>query len=166
MKINQQSFPKTYLTSQNSCTTINLMKKLLLIFLVLFIFLDQNSSKAQQPGQYQITIDKKTVITLKDWSDESQEVTLEGKIVLYDFYGPPGYGENPEEDMKVSYYFLVPKNPIKFEVDGETKIIKEVQIVTAKGTKYTVNKNYKIKGKLFLPSSGFHFGELLIAVSE
>jgi len=142
------------------------MKKLFLIFLVLFIFLVQNNSKAQEPDQYKITINKKTVITLKDWSAESPEVTLEGKIVLYDFYGPPGYGENPDEDMKVSYYFLVLKNPIKFEGDNETKTIKEVQIVTAKGTKYTVNKNYKIKGKLFLPSSGFHFGELLIAVTE
>jgi hypothetical protein len=43
---------------------------------------------------------------------EGDPVTLNGKVKLQEFYGPPNYGENPETDSRETQAILILAEPI------------------------------------------------------
>ena len=48
----------------------------------------------------------------KVYSGDEGMVKINGTLKLIDYYGPPGYGENPKEDQIEKYFtlFINPKN--------------------------------------------------------
>ena len=101
---------------------------------------------------------------------EPEEVELYGVLTQKMFYGPPGYGENPEVDMKENIYILQLNEAITVEAEEGDKFnqtrsgVKEIQILNNTNSELTgfLNKKVKVKGMLFSAHTGHHFREIII----
>lgn len=105
---------------------------------------------------------------------EPAVVTLAGKLVEKEFFGPPGYGENPKTDSKEHAAILLLANPIKVVAEKDDQFnetrdnIKEVQLINVKRiplSKFFQNK-VKITGKLSSAITGHHHTAVLIEIDE
>ena len=63
---------------------------------------------------------------------EEQQTTLAGTIKLVHDYGPPGYGEDPKHDAHVSYWALVPPDPVNFPCTPEKQKFADTDCAPAK----------------------------------
>jgi hypothetical protein len=70
------------------------------------------------------------------WLDQLPAVvSLKGFVVSKRYYGPPGHGENPAEDRKVSGWLLLLNVPVNIRADPEDKMsyeeknVRQVQLV-------------------------------------
>ena len=50
---------------------------------------------------------------------------LHGKLIQKQFYGPPGFGENPKEDAHYTWFVLVLNKPIIFRADPRSSFNRE-----------------------------------------
>jgi len=106
----------------------------------------------------------------------SNDYVLGGILISRMYYGPPGYGEDPENDTKEYTYILQLNQPINVKAMNEDDFnvdvsnICEVQLVM---TEENINilKEYKYKyieleGSFFSAFSGHHHTDVLFHVNK
>ncbi|HKC53262.1 MAG TPA: DUF4431 domain-containing protein [Burkholderiales bacterium] len=99
-----------------------------------------------------------------------QVVTLEGRVVLRTFFGPPGYGESPKTDSREKQAILVLRRPIctianpRDYEDAETDQ-KEITLVPGTGMALSgySGKRVSVGGTLFHSHTGHHHTAILIS---
>ncbi|WP_432405710.1 DUF4431 domain-containing protein [Wukongibacter sp. M2B1] len=101
---------------------------------------------------------------------------LEGILITRMYYGPPGFGENPQEDKKEYPFILQLDQPIKVsdteddEFNLDASDISEVQLVVSKENikiiKEYKNKHLKVEGTFFSAHTGHHHTKVLLHVSK
>src|SRR5574341_695482 len=105
---------------------------------------------------------------------EPAVVTLTGKLVKKEFFGPPGYGEDPKKDSKEQAAILVLTRPIRVVAEEDDQFnetrdnINEVQLINVKGialSKFFQNK-VKVTGKLSSAITGHHHTAVLIEIDD
>jgi hypothetical protein len=83
--------------------------------------------------------------------------TVYGKLTTETFYGPPGYGEDPENDEKVNQYILY------LEEDPLGKMAKMQLVYSGNEDLSTFkNKQVKVTGTFFSSHTGYHNTAILI----
>ncbi len=105
---------------------------------------------------------------------EPSMATLTGKLVKKEFYGPPGYGEDPKNDSKEHAAILLLTKPIKVVAGkndqfNETRDnIREVQLINVKKIALSpfFQKNVKVTGKLSSAITGHHHTDVLIEIDD
>lgn len=106
-----------------------------------------------------------------------QEITVTGTIYEKPYYGPPGYGENPEEDKKLTALILRLDTPISFIGVSDDDFIPRGEVVENieemhmavspdVSTEYLVNKRVKIKGNTFGSHTGYHQTKVLLDITD
>lgn len=105
-------------------------------------------------------------------------VTLNGTTYLHHAYGPPSYGENPEQDRKLTYVVLKLEKPICVlgsaeqqteQVNTPAFSVENVQLVYVADKhfdKSLLNKAMRVTGQLFHGISGEHYTNVLMSVSH
>ena len=98
-------------------------------------------------------------------------VTLSGKVTKRTFYGPPGYGENPDIDSRETQGVLLLSEPICVDenprdYDEAEKNQLEVTLVPLGNTnlKGYIGKQVTVQGKLFHANTGHHHTPVLIEI--
>ncbi|MCL2027225.1 MAG: DUF4431 domain-containing protein [Bacteroidales bacterium] len=116
----------------------------------------------------------------QDYYYEPTESVISGTIKSETFFGPPGYGDNPQTDSREDYYILYLDNSIN--VISESKEIEEgdfnytryniykIQIAPAFGsditfTKYE-NKFIQLTGTFYGAHSGHHKTDVILSVNK
>ncbi|AXE04866.1 DUF4431 domain-containing protein [Salmonella enterica] len=101
--------------------------------------------------------------------DEGDNVTLTGVLKKETAYGPPSWGEHPQNDEKMNYWFLYPDRiPECFNaVDDDTRhYSKKMQIIMVdeQYSKYRMflEKDVKLSGKIMFANSPYHSTPVLI----
>jgi uncharacterized protein DUF4431 len=103
---------------------------------------------------------------------EPAVVNLTGKLVKKEFFGPPGYGEDPKTDSKEHAAILLLTQPIRVVAEkndqfNETREnVKEVQLINVKRITLSpyIQKTVKVTGKLSSAITGHHHTDVLIEI--
>lgn len=97
-----------------------------------------------------------------------QKVKLEGTLKTESKFGPPNYGETPEQDKKLTIFVLNLDKKTKIQVNKETVETDQIQCVIDTDTKVTelIGKKVNVEGLLFEQSTGYHFTPVLIDISS
>ncbi len=106
---------------------------------------------------------------LLDAEEYSQKISLQGKIILRDFYGHPNYGEDPQRDKKESYYCLLLDEPQNILYENSIIQTKELQLIFEshiETTHFSSNSLYKVTGYLFLAMTGHHHTPVLMKIEN
>lgn len=112
----------------------------------------------------------------------SKSFTFDGKHKIIGtvdkviYYGPPGYGEDPLNDKKLSAYILKLKNDITVTASSSDELnyttkTNEIQLVTADflvqlNSAFNAQKKVSIEGVFFSSHTGSHIRKLLIDVKS
>lgn len=114
---------------------------------------------------------------VKEYYFEPSVSIIEGTLISRLYYGPPGYGEDPDNDEQRYQFILQLDNPIGViaedtdEFNSSISDVLEIQLVL-RGEHYMdmarqhKNKHVKIQGTLFSALTGYHYTEVLIVVDE
>lgn len=105
---------------------------------------------------------------------EPEQVELSGTLIEKSFYGPPGYGEDPEHDSKEpAYVILLPEPATVVPAAGDATNerhdeVSEVQVVNGKQLplRPLLNKKVTLRGTLFSAITGHHHTDVLINLEE
>jgi hypothetical protein len=97
-----------------------------------------------------------------------------GDVVLKQFYGPPNYGETPEEDRIEHHYVLKLYDPITFrkitkEEVIEVKVVEIQLIINSDEIKNRINLDWAghiLEGKLYFSETGHHYTPLIMVVDK
>lgn len=108
-----------------------------------------------------------------DFGYEPAVSTIDGKIITEEFYGPPGYGENPKTDTKEMQYLLLLDNPINViaqDEKNESKYkVSKIQLLYNKDAidmnKY-METHVVLTGTFFSAHTGHHHTEVLMDVTS
>ena len=99
-------------------------------------------------------------------------VTLSGRLVAKEFFGPPGYGEAPETDSREVARLLVIDEPLHVRADHESDInsleqrnVREVQLVWSQKAGPLLGRRVRVRGTLFAGHTGHHHVDLLVIVA-
>lgn len=115
-----------------------------------------------------------SVYAAESYKFEPAVVTLTGKLVKKEFYGPPGYGEDPKTDRIEHASILLLDKPIKVVAEKDDQFnetrdnIKEVQLINIKRialSKFFQNK-VTVTGKLSSAITGHHHTAVLIEIDD
>jgi hypothetical protein len=131
------------------------------------------------PARLVVTLVLVSIAAIGSAAEPSSSITLEGTLLVGDFYGPPGYGENPGEDRSEHSLFLqLPASPAMQL--GESKSLDSfgpeaartyfVQVVIDGPEQSEVEKaighKVEVVGVPFAPVTGHHRTALLIDVQS
>ncbi|WP_105273437.1 DUF4431 domain-containing protein [Escherichia sp. MOD1-EC7003] len=101
--------------------------------------------------------------------DEGDEIMLTGILKKEIIYGPPGWGEHPQSDEKITYWFIYPdKVPGCFNAldDDIRHYSKKLQIIMVDNQyneyRKLLGKDVELKGKVIFASSPYHSTPVLI----
>jgi len=131
---------------------------------------DKNIAQNKEP--------KNTQKNKHDYNYEPIISVISGEIKIESFFGPPGYGENPQTDSREDSYILNIDNSIN--VISETKEIEEgdpnttkfnivkIQLSSTSGIDFSnyINKPVRLTGTFFGAHSGHHNTAVLLDVSK
>ncbi|SDY46937.1 protein of unknown function [Proteiniborus ethanoligenes] len=133
-----------------------------------------NESNEKVGSDFEGVTDSEVV---KEYYFEPKVSIVEGTLITRLHYGPPGYGEDPDNDEKRYPFILQLDDPIKV-IAEDTDVfnssisdVSEIQLVL-KGAPYVdmakqyKNKRIKIQGTLFSAFTGYHYTEVLIVVDK
>jgi hypothetical protein len=112
---------------------------------------------------------------------EPVKVQLDGVVILRKFYGPPGFGEDPEHDQQSAAYILKLQKPIC--VSGSQGLgpsedefnIRELQLVLYDKSKQEFSplrkyigsrRKFIVAGQLFHQQTGHHLTKVLLSVDS
>ena len=103
---------------------------------------------------------------------EPAVVNLTGKLIKKEFFGPPGYGEDPKTDSKEHAAILLLSQPIRVvagkddQFNETRKNVKEVQLINVKRITLSpyIQKKVKVTGKLSSAITGHHHTDVLIEI--
>lgn len=101
---------------------------------------------------------------------------MSGEVVFRKFFGPPGYGEDPEEDKLETAIILILSAPINIEgnpndaLNSKTqKNVEELQLVISSEKmegQILSGEIVTVKGYLFTGHTGHHKTKVLMIVKE
>jgi hypothetical protein len=108
----------------------------------------------------------------------SQEVVLEGVVEVCEFFGPPGYGEDPSKDSVERQLYL--QTPIDIKVARKAGAAKENEYLQAgpliqlvllpdaaiERARELKGQRVRVRGTLFLAETGHHHTPVLIQVDD
>ncbi|WP_322013447.1 DUF4431 domain-containing protein [Paraburkholderia sp. J12] len=112
-------------------------------------------------------------------TESAPPITLEGTLLVGDFYGPPGYGENPDQDrIEHALYLQLPATP-EMQVgdsgalasfDAEAQRTYFVQVVPdgpdRSAMENAIGHKVEVRGVPLVPVTGHHRTPLLIDVKS
>lgn len=111
--------------------------------------------------------------------EPSPSITLEGILVVGEFYGPPNYGENPSGDrMEHSLFLQLPATPTTqlsdsmalaaFGPDARSTYFVQVVVHDSElsAAEKTIGHRVQVVGVPFAPLTGHHRTPLLIDVKS
>ena len=110
-----------------------------------------------------------------EWLEyEPAVVTLEGRLSMKTFFGPPNFGEDPKTDSKEETRILVLDTPINVRAKDETdpvvgpsaENVREVQLVFNGPLRKLVGKKLIVRGTLYHAHTGHHFTDVLLRVES
>lgn len=136
-------------------------------------------------SRFEITVDKVLINSkeeigaelLKQYYFEPNVSIIEGTLITRLHYGPPGYGEDTDNDIQEYPFILQLDNPIKVIADESDTLnsdisdVLEIQLVL-RGDSYVdmarqyKNKHIKVQGTLFSAFTGHHHTDVLIVVDK
>jgi hypothetical protein len=98
----------------------------------------------------------------------SDEVELQGRFIIKDFFGPPNYGETPEIDKLEIYYIFSLCKPIEVNINGYIKNILKLQVIFNNNGNKNIDFNliYEINGNLLKAQSGHHHTEVVVLLNS
>jgi hypothetical protein len=114
---------------------------------------------------------------VKEYYFEPSISTIEGTLITRLHYGPPEYGEDPDNDEQVYPFILQLDKPIEVftnendVMNSNISDVLEIQLVL-KGEPYInkakqyKNKYIKIQGTLFAAFTGHHYTDVLMVVDK
>lgn len=76
----------------------------------------------------------------------NRDTILTGTIIEATKYGPPNYGEKPETDKKLTYYYLELESPISVKGDPRSDLNQD----TFTNVKLIQLLAYRLKGRIIL----------------
>jgi hypothetical protein len=104
---------------------------------------------------------------------EGSPVTLNGKVKLKDFYGPPNYGENPETDSRETQAILILLEPIcvvgnEGDLGVEEQNQSEITLVPQNNENLRdyAGKQIMVEGTLFHAHTAHHHTKILISIKK
>lgn len=106
---------------------------------------------------------------------EPEVVTLEGIISIEMKYGPPNYGEDPNNDLRLFVAYLRLHYPINVISDGNSDVniqsflsVSELQIIRSTDLDLSefIDKPVVIEGTISQGISGHHYSDLLVKVES
>lgn len=117
------------------------------------------------------------VINVVEYYFEPSVSTIEGTLITRMYYGPPGYGENPDTDIQEYPFILQLDDPIDVLVqegdlhNSDKFEVTEIQVVPINTenieiVEQYINKRIKIQGTLFEALTGHHHTNVLIEVEK
>ncbi len=119
-----------------------------------------------------------TDLSKQDYFYEPAVSVISGKLEIESFFGPPGYGENPQTDSREDAYILNLDNSINViskakEAEEDnfnvTKYnISKIQLTSTSEVKLTSYKNKKVclTGTFFAAHTGHHHTDVLMDVMK
>lgn len=106
---------------------------------------------------------------------EPDPIILTGKLAMAEAYGPPGYGEDPRNDAKESFYYLILESTIDFDqnindINTPETGIQEVQLVVTDdkawhSLKKKLHQRIQVKGTAFHAHTGHHHRTILLSLT-
>ncbi|WP_368545020.1 DUF4431 domain-containing protein [Enterobacter soli] len=101
---------------------------------------------------------------------EGDKVSLKGVISIKLYYGPPGWGEDKNNDEKLHEWILHLKRPLTCVTDVDTNNQnwnQDVQLIMRDSKEYKFKENYIGKtvnayGVIFLAENGYHMTPVLL----
>ena len=104
------------------------------------------------------------------FSNEINEVILNGNVVVTQNFGPPTYGERPEIDKKEMSYILCLDEKKEFVVHGEKIRTDKLQLLFYKpknrNITFDANKKYEFRGSIEPAQTGHHYTDYIFIVSD
>jgi hypothetical protein len=98
-----------------------------------------------------------------------EPVTLEGTIVFQTYFGPPGYGEDPQADSLETQAILKLVQPVcSIAADTHPGVAdqREVTLVPRNGMHFENGQRVRVRGGLFVAHTGHHHTPLLLSVES
>ena len=97
-------------------------------------------------------------------------ISISGNVVEKENFGPPNFGETPEQDVREISYFVFFDTPKQFIVNGEKKEIKEMQLIFYKlsnnKNEFIPDRNYLFTGHIESAETGHHHSNFIFIVDE
>jgi hypothetical protein len=102
-------------------------------------------------------------------------VQLSGKVIIEYHYGPPNFGETPDEDQKESVAILDLDAPVGVEADENSSINKDafnnIGRVQLNGTgklnlAILAGRHVRLRGTLFEKHTGHHYTDILMNAED
>lgn len=132
-----------------------------------------NESNEKVGADFEGVVDLEVV---KEYYFEPNVSIIEGTLITRLHYGPPGYGEDPDNDKEEYPFILQLDDPIKVIAEdtdvfnSDISNVLEIQLVLnpeeVEIIKQYKNKRIKIQGTLFSAFTGHHHTEVLIVVDK
>lgn len=117
---------------------------------------------------------KTVAVNQENYHFEPTESVISGTIKIETFFGPPGFGENPETDRRDNSYILNLDNPINViskdkddDFNRTTYNVSKIHLTAsdAKLTNYK-NKFVRLTGTFFSADNGNHHTDVLMFVTK
>lgn len=140
-----------------------------LFLLIIILFSQCNSSKNESQELIDFVEEK------PDYFYEPEKSTITGVIDTLTSFGPPGYGEDPENDSRELNYYLnllqninvTPKDSSSDSFNVPHKGVSAIQLSSPKiDLKNFVGHTVHLHGTLFGAHTGHHHRDVLMAVEQ
>ena len=162
------------------------MKKIILMGLVIVSFLVSCGSSSEKKSQ-SLNVDEDTIPVYVPTEENKQDYfyypeisIISGTIKIESFFGPPGYGENPETDSREDAYILHLDNSInviskdKEPEEGDYNFTKyniyKIHVTSSSTTEVKltnyINKKVRLTGTFSGSFSGHHHADVIMEVEK
>lgn len=139
-----------------------------------------NSFIEEQGGKEDVVwheFSQENVEAEKEYYFEPSVSTIEGILITRMYYGPPGYGENPDTDAQEHPFILQLDDPIQVIAqegdinNSDRSEVTEIQVVPMNQedielVNQYIDKRIIIQGTLFLAHTGHHHTDVLMQVEK
>ena len=135
------------------------MKRNIYKFAILFFVLSNGSNLFAQNSN------RARLFVIPD-NQDYVNVTISGRLIVKQFYGPPNYGETPQIDRVETHYVLQLSETISFKQDALTATVGEIQLIFDNNTGLITGRHYVIDGEAFFAETGHHHTPIIISVNR
>jgi hypothetical protein len=104
---------------------------------------------------------------------EPAVVTLTGRLVEKEFFGPPNFGEDPDTDSRVVRLLLVLDEPVNVRGNARSELnsddalgVREVQLREASAPRVLLGRHVSARGTLSHAIAPLEFTEVLLEVAR
>lgn len=112
--------------------------------------------------------------SVEDFAFDPEISVISGTLTTALFYGPPGYGETPEDDSRENVYVLVTNKPVTITASEDDLMnttvnnCTRVQLTSTTGIQLNgfKGKNVRLTGTFFSAHTGHHYTDVLMDVRK